>query len=44
MIKPAVVLRINLRIKGGRGAVGVPISLEGAVMASRIGNTNTKKK
>lgn len=44
MIKPAVVLRINLRIKKGRRAVGVLIYLEGAVMASRIGNTNAKKK
>lgn len=43
MIKPAFVLRINLRVKNER-PVGVSISLERDVMASRIGNTNTEKK
>lgn len=43
MIKPAVVLRINLRVKDGRRPVGVAVSLERDVMATRIGNINIEK-
>lgn len=44
MIKPAVRLRINLRVKNGRRPVGVLVSLKIDVLTSRIGSTNIKKK
>lgn len=43
MIKPAVVLKNNLRVKNAK-PVGVTVSLQRDVMTSWIGNTNTEKK
>ena len=44
MIKPAVRLRINLRVKNGRKPVGVAVSLKRDVLTSRIGSRNIKRK
>lgn len=44
MVKPAVRLRINLRVKNRRRPVGVVLSLKIDVLTSRIGSTNIKKK
>lgn len=43
MIKSAVVLRINLKVKNAR-PIGVALSLEREIVALRIGNTHTVKK